>query len=266
MSRSSNAPSEIHVAAACDVGLVRKKNEDYVYVNGQGLRDSRLKNRFSGDVLYRGLIVSVADGVGGGVDGDRASLEVSRQMGDHLMNMPGGLSRNQLIDELRHTADQVNTRLVAGSARDQDSRTMATTYTGVFMRGGFCVFVHSGDSRLYELRSGRLHQISRDHSLRELMGDPRIPGNIIANCFGRESDFYVDTGRLDPCDADMYMMCSDGLSDYTSHKWVEQRLTRSAGGTEVGLLSRACLDLVEAAKSAGGGDNISIALIRPVYA
>lgn len=263
MSRKSSMPAEVHVAAICDVGLVRKRNEDYVYVNGHGVRDSWTKDRFSPDALARGMLVSVADGVGGKPGGSAASMMVSQAMGEILLGLPPGLGRVELVEQARSAAIHVNTRLLAGTG---DQTIGATTYTAVFMVGNRCIYLHAGDSRLYVLRGARLQQVSRDHSLRELMGDPRIPGNIIANCFGSADEFYVDAVRLDPCDADLYLLCSDGLSDYTSHKWVERRLVRSLAGTEIGSLVRACTDLVEAAKSAGGGDNISIALIRPAYA
>lgn len=266
MSESQRTLAGIDVVAASDMGLVRRRNEDYVYVNGRGVRDSRMKSHIPGSTLAHGFLVSVADGVGGNPAGDRASASVSRTIGEMVAEIAADQRNGAQVQRIREAAIEANKRLLAEARSDLSMSGMSTTYTGLFMLEGRWLLIHAGDSRMYELRDRHLVQTSRDHSLREMLGNPRIPGNILANCYGREEDFFVDVTELTPCAARLYLICSDGLTDYTSLRWVEQTLARSAERAELSALERAGADLIEAAKRSGGGDNISLVILRPVHA
>ncbi|MBU8913726.1 MAG: hypothetical protein KOO61_06845, partial [Spirochaetales bacterium] len=163
---------------------------------------------------------------------------------------------------MQQAAAAVNDQLAArGESRDE-LRGMATTLTGIYFQGPLACWINAGDSRLYALRGGSLTQISRDHTLREMTGDPRIPGNIITNCFGTQNEFYLDVGELLPADDLTYLICSDGLSDYTDQTTLESIVKEHATPQTLGDLDATAERLVAAAKTGGGGDNITCMVVR----
>ena len=131
---------------------------------------------------------------------------------------------------------------------------MGTTLVGFIHYDGKFFWMNCGDSRLYRLRDGKLTQVSTDHSLRNAYGNNE-PSNIIINCIGGG----CQTSYLDICEfrdqvqqGDIYMLCSDGLNDMIDDKIIEAELTTNGTANA----------LIEAAYAAGGGDNVSVAVIK----
>ena len=131
---------------------------------------------------------------------------------------------------------------------------MGATLVGLLHYQGRLFFVSAGDSRIYRFRDSTLMQVSRDHSLRELCATPDMPGNIILNSFGGGSSFFIDAGLAarKVLNEDVYLLCSDGVSDMLSDLEIEAIL--GADGREDSLLA--------AAMNKGGQDNISYALVE----
>jgi serine/threonine protein phosphatase PrpC len=260
----ADLPVIMDVAAASDVGLVRPQNEDVIWFADHIVRDTSEEQRYRMTERQRGLMVAVADGVGGAAAGEVASAFVARRMAALYLRSEEGEAES-LIESLKLIARQVQGELMIEATSNPEYRGMATTYTGVvFSPLGQC-WIHAGDSRLYGVHRGEVRQISRDHTLREISGDMSIPGNIIVNCFGCSASFYADAGTLHPATADLYMVCSDGLSDYAPVPQMEAELLQCAASPEEAL-SYSVGRLVDLAKAGGGADNISLALIRPRYA
>jgi protein phosphatase len=261
---TESLPSTVEIAAVSDVGLVRARNEDALWVADHMVRDSSESARFSPPDEETGLLLAVADGVGGAAAGDVASSFVVRRMAALYRQIVLG-DTPVSAEQLSRAAQQVNGELQIEAHNNVQYRGMATTFTAmVFHRECQC-WIHAGDSRLYGVTEGGLRQITRDHTLREISGDPRIPGNIIVNCYGCPSEFYVDTGALDPATAEIYLACSDGLSDYADMGSVEEALIGCASSPERSL-AQCAADLVQMAKDGGGADNISFLIVRPLYA
>lgn len=262
--RETTVVPSVLTGAACDVGLVRANNEDGIWLPDGFLRDeSRSASAVFGKPLS-GVFLAVADGVGGAAAGEIASRFVLERMASDLSEAftaePGS------VDEpfLKRLASKINGELLERAVADRTLSGMATTLTGIVVDGEQGWWINAGDSRLYGLRDGRLVQISRDHTLREMTGDASIPGNIITNCFGGERDFYLDCGPLEFADRHVYLLCTDGLSDYAEHSTIEAVLQdvvsaveRNEAGTGDQTLLQTARRLVEAAKSGGGGDNVS---------
>ena len=112
-----------------------------------------------------------------------------------------------------------------------------------------------------------MEQISRDHTLREERGDPSIPGNIITNCFGMPDDFRLDVGVLDPGGCDAMLLCSDGLSDYADMSRVGELLRdlpdRDPDDEDARYLEPVARAMLDAALAGGGGDNVTLLIVRP---
>jgi len=131
---------------------------------------------------------------------------------------------------------------------------MGTTFVGMFSYEERIYMVNIGDSRLYRYRGGILKQLSSDHSMRELTGDMTTPSNVIYNSLGAGTSAFADftelTGQL--LDEDLFLICSDGLSDMLTDDQIEEVLHQEP----------TAINLIEAAKAAGGRDNVSVVLLR----
>ena len=254
-------------AATSDVGLVRSGNEDGVWLAGDFVRDGHRSLVIDPSTVDGGVFLAVADGVGGAAAGEVASRFVLEEMALRAGQVPAAMDASSVGSWMVERARSVNDELAARGSESSDLKGMATTLTGIYVRGSSALWINAGDSRLYALREGTLHQVSRDHTLRELLGDPTIPGNIIANCFGSQNEFYLDTGELPATDLSsgdvIYLICSDGLSDYTEHSMLESIVTKCGQEASPAALGRAAGRLVDAAKAGGGGDNITCLLVWP---
>jgi len=260
------------VAAISDTGRVREHNEDAVWIGDSFFR-SGCRSRRIGPHQTDGVVLAVADGVGGAAAGEVASQWVAEQMARRL----GAVVRRADSDTSRGAADveaeakriasQVNEELVGEGNRRPGRHGMATTWTGIVVSSVFTGWMNAGDSRLYCSRGGRLEQISRDHTLREERGDPSIPGNIITNCFGMPDDFRLDVGVLDPGGCDAMLLCSDGLSDYADMSRVGELLRdlpdRGPDDEDARYLEPVARAMLDAALAGGGGDNVTLLIVRP---
>ena len=259
---NADLPLRIEVAGLSDVGLIREQNEDALWIDDHMLRDDSESCIVQVPERTNPLMLAVADGVGGAAAGEVASAFVVRHMARVCLDDDAGVITSA---GLREEADRVNDLLLLEGERRTEWRGMATTFTAIVFAPSCQCWIHAGDSRLYGVSEGSLSQISRDHTLREISGDMSVPGNIIVNCFGSAPRFYVDTGTLTPSRTELYMLCSDGLSDYADMAAVEQELVKTAADPSRSL-SRCAEDLAELARLGGGADNISLILVRPSYA
>jgi protein phosphatase len=129
-----------------------------------------------------------------------------------------------------------------------------------------CV-AHVGDSRCYRVRDGDVHQMTRDHSLLEDYKDAR-PGmsdeeqrkfphkNVITRALGMRDTVQVDVFSEEIRDADIFLLCSDGLSGMVDVPTMRDLL-------KVGVdLDEAVQKLVDAANKAGGTDNITVLVLE----
>jgi PPM family protein phosphatase len=128
------------------------------------------------------------------------------------------------------------------------------------------VVAHVGDSRAYRVRDGELEQLTEDHSLvGELLRSGRLSAeeaelhpqrSVITRAIGTEPDVDVDTFTVPTRPGDLFLLCSDGLTDMIPDREI---LSILDGSDELDDAARA---LVDAANSAGGEDNITVVLFR----
>jgi len=140
---------------------------------------------------------------------------------------------------------------------------MGTTMTVALVEDGRVVFGHVGDSRAYLIREGSIEQLTDDHSLvAELVRNGRLTPeeaeahpqrSVITRAVGTEPDVDVDTFTIDPEDGDLFLICSDGLTDM-----VDDGTIIDAIGRHRDDLDEAAKALVGAANRGGGEDNITV--------
>jgi len=131
---------------------------------------------------------------------------------------------------------------------------MGTTLVGFMVYENKFFWINCGDSRIYRYHSGMLTQISSDHSLNNLMG-VHEHSNVIVNCIGGGcKTSYIDLVEFTEyvTDGDLFILCSDGLTDMLGDIEIERVL--AAGG--------ASEELCAAAITAGGYDNISVCAVK----
>lgn len=237
-----------------NVGRVRTNNEDMALVLGQFIRDDSQSSMVPMKTRPR-FSALVADGMGGYGGGEVASQTVLESFDAFLRALPADMSQRDVIQAVKDWIRTVQTQINAMQAANPDLSQMGTTLTGIFTYGPWEFMVNCGDSRTYRLRYETLRQLSTDHSERERLKDPSVPSNLIYNAIGVPGVF-IDvtclTTDMPVIDGDIYLICSDGLSDMLSDNVIESIL--NGGGTTA--------DLVEAALEAGGKDNCTAILLR----
>jgi PPM family protein phosphatase len=247
-------PYKVISVGASDVGLVRENNEDaWLKLSAQ---------RF----------FSLADGMGGHQAGEIASNEavaslcaiLSKKLNNKDENIDLGIARDIIIESIQ----EVNKRIFQMSRKNQEFRGMGTTLCFLYFHPKGLIFGHVGDSRIYRLRDKKLAQLTKDHSLlRELLdlgqinkkqAEGFVYKNIITKAIGTEPNLEVGSSVLigDISYQDLYLMCSDGLSDLISLEQIEKILNKKNSLKELSQ------ELIETAKQHGGHDNITVVLVK----
>jgi len=250
------------VAMASDTGHLRQNNEDAMAI------DAAL-----------GLIV-LADGMGGHNAGEVASnLAVSAVCTALAAGHPDHADHPDRPVQLDHADPPPDQRLVAAIQRAHGAiHALAQTgpaYTGMgttlvaalFSARQVCV-AHVGDSRLYRFRDGSLTALTRDHSLLEEMvahgqyareqARQLVKKNLLTRALGVEPAVEVDVQVLDTAAGDLYLACSDGLTDMIDDPAISACLQRGQHRPLQDLADA----LVQAALIAGGRDNVSVVVAR----
>ena len=206
----------------------------------------------------------VCDGMGGAAAGEIASSIAVDEILRHLTSREAGVPLPQLAEKAVCAAnDAVYTR----AQRNQRLNGMGTTMVALVVEERRAWVLNVGDSRAYRLRGGQLEQITLDHSLVEeqvRMGRMsesealRSPlRNVITRALGTQNCVTPDCFELEAEPGDVFMLCSDGLTRELTDQTIESILR----GTDLGLEDR-CARLIEAAKKAGGHDNITCILVQ----
>ncbi|MDZ7797719.1 MAG: protein phosphatase 2C domain-containing protein [Candidatus Marinimicrobia bacterium] len=203
------------ISAVSDKGRMRSRNEDMLFSADSFVRNNSLEHNVRINSDHPVYFLAVADGMGGPPAGDVASEFVLRETAAGMRKLPPGLTTGQLKEKTEKLLRDVHRHLRKKGEKDVHKRGMGTTMTGLLFYEGGIFSLHVGDSRLYEYTNGRLRQLSKDHTLKEMLGDPNIPSSILTNAFGTEEDIRVDFAKIagDVLPGTTYLLCSDGLSD-----------------------------------------------------
>jgi serine/threonine protein phosphatase PrpC len=201
---------------------------------------------------------AVADGAGGYAHGAAASRAVI----EALDAIPSGLSGAEMLAQVRLRLTAAHVGLLAKAAAQGNGCVMASTVVVLIARGSHFVCLWAGDSRVYRLRDGALHQLTRDHSLvQRLLDDGEITEaeadthpqrNVITRAIGGSEDLETMdkvTGRLHA--ADRFLLCSDGLCKTLSSAELAECLVENAEAEP----------MVMAALRQGASDNVTAVVV-----
>jgi len=245
---------KLEISGISDEGCVRDHNEDMVLIGDDIFRDGSKKTVINASEENWKYFVAVADGMGGHNAGEVASEIVLQKMKQKVNALEMNLSEKALSEKISDWAKEIHLEILNEGDKDDSKRGMGSTLIGVLFYNESAFLMNVGDSRLYRFRRGNLMQMSKDHSLREMTKNQNVASNIIVNSFGAGEKIFVDFERVGGklIDNDVFLLCSDGLSDMLTDDEIESILSKEDS-----------LDnLVEEAKNKGGEDNISIVLIN----
>ncbi len=237
----------MEIVARTSVGMVRTNNEDVVaYDTSAG-------------------VAVLADGMGG-LDAGEVASRIATAALLRVLRETESRDESILIEAIR----SANTEVHAAGTDDHQIGTTVVVWTLTSL--GQCFVGHVGDSRAYRLRSGSLKRMTTDHSLVQQLIDDRVMSeaealtapnrNIITRAVGLEDRVEAEVRSWVYLPGDVFLLCSDGLTDMVSDLVVEEILNAHLSGDDTGLATAADR-LIRKANDAGGFDNVSVILVRP---
>jgi protein phosphatase len=245
---------KIRSAGSTHVGRVRNSNEDHFGV-------------FDDVALY-----VVADGMGGHAAGEVASLMAVQTVRDAFLEAAsdGTLPSGREYDPSRRLVwaiEQANQRIYTAGVENQALAGMGTTVVAVWVDSDAAYVAHVGDSRVYRLRGTTLEQVTADHSLindylsRGIMTPDEAASHpmkhVLIRALGTAPSVSVDIQRIVLQPDDLFLLCSDGLSNVVPLKELAALLSKP-DRTNLSAQSEA---LIDAANRHGGLDNITAVLV-----
>ena len=226
-----------------DVGFVRDNNEDSFLVDEK-----------------KGIF-AVADGVGGLPHGALASRLAVRFFGS-MVNGADSCSKGAEFREIAHSVHQ---NIVECGTLVSGENGIGTTFSGLRITGRKLLFAHVGDSSIFLKNGQGLNKISKCHTLGDELIDKHGPEaandmpehymHTLTRCMGQDIDFEVDLGERELSPGDVYLVCSDGVTNMVEKSEIEKMMEE----LEPEPLVHALVDL---ANQNGGTDNSTVVCLK----
>jgi protein phosphatase len=246
----------LDVANLSHAGMVRAHNEDTVFVDRAGLavladgmggyNAGEVASGIAVDVIKEGLLPELISGR------DLAKVDVN-----------SGLTHAALL--LQQQIAAANKGIYEAAQKRPECAGMGTTVVAAVFHGNRVSIAHIGDSRCYRLRGGRFEQLTRDHSLLQEQIDTgqitpdqarySLNKNLVTRALGIEAIVPADISEFRVEADDIYLLCSDGLTDM-----VDTDVVHGIVDEQRDALEAAAVQLIDLANQNGGRDNISVIL------
>ena len=204
-------------------------------------------------------LFAVADGMGGAQAGEVASRLTAAAFREY--HEADALPPDERLQSI---IQEANRRIYERARADSDASGMGTTVTAALLTGGRVTLGHVGDSRAYRIRDGELEQLTDDHSLvADLMRSGRLTPeeaeahpqrSVITRALGTDPEVDVDTLSVELEPGDVFLLCSDGLTTMVG----DEDILGVLGAAPT--LDDAAKELVRAANTGGGEDNVTVVL------
>ena len=234
-----------------DPGIVRSHNEDSVTI---------VKN------LMDEIMLVVADGMGGHRAGEIASGLAVSHLSERFKALSSIGSKLDAINWLDENVSLINAEIIKYANTNPECLGMGTTLVVAIQTNDFLIFANIGDSSGFVLKNGKLHKVTKDHTLvnvlveagdlteEEAQNHPKK--NVLMKALGVSEEAELDRFTVDtPIDA--ILLCSDGLTNMLSVEQIENILNDEKLGLDMKLSK-----LIKKCNSRGGTDNISIAVLQ----
>ncbi|MCI8393915.1 MAG: Stp1/IreP family PP2C-type Ser/Thr phosphatase [Bacilli bacterium] len=233
-----------------DAGKVRSHNEDSVTI---------LKN---GNNEY---LLLVADGMGGHRAGEVASSMAITHLGKRFTSISSIGSKLDAVNWLTDNVNEINKNILEYAEENPDSKGLGTTLVLALYTKDFLIFGNIGDSSGYVLKNKKLHKITKDHTLVNLLvqaGDlteeeakyhPKK--NVLMKALGASEKVELDIFDVET-DIEGILLCSDGLTNMLTNEQIEKVMDDSELEMEEKIIK-----LIRKSNARGGTDNISVAYL-----
>jgi protein phosphatase len=266
----------VEYAAATDVGKVRTNNEDHHLIahleRSLRILSTSLPDGALPDFEEESFAFTVADGMGGMAAGEVASATAIMSGMHQAMRSDKWALRiddeqaRALAERATRYFEKIHEEVTQRAKSDNALAGMGTTLTTAYSVGLDLFTFHVGDSRVYRLHEGRLEQLTRDHTLAQLLADvggvPRDEANklgmkhVLTGAVGAgKKEILPEIRRHKLADGDRVLICTDGLTDMVPDDRIAEIL---ASRTSPAV---ACRALIDEALAAGGRDNVTAIVV-----
>ena len=179
-----------------------------------------------------GILCVICDGVGGEHGAANASKICSENIKSYFLSN----SQQNYLDRVRDAILDSNNLLIETAAEKMTTGKLATTAEVLFLKDHQLYWGHVGDSRIYDLKNGKITQLTKDHSLVQQMLDRGFLSvkdasvhpnkNIIMKALGEQPKVDADVGKiiLNPTDTHRFLICSDGVTTVLNDDELEEIL------------------------------------------
>ena len=234
-----------------DVGKVRTHNEDSVTI---------LKNKSNEYFMV------VADGMGGHRKGEVASSIAVTQLGKRFVDIASIGTKTDAINWLNDNVNEVNQSILDYTKTHEDSVGMGSTLVIAIITKDFLIFGNIGDSSGYVLKKNKLHKVTKDHTLVNLLvaagnlteeeAKNHPKKNVLMRALGATEKAELDIFDVVDSSYEGVMLCSDGLTSLIPDEQIETVLNDNKLSLESKVQK-----LINKCNARGGHDNVSIALL-----
>lgn len=233
-----------------DPGKVRDHNEDSVII---------VEN------LNKEILMAVADGMGGHNAGEIASSIAISHIGKRFKEISSVGNKEDAINWLQETVSEINVLIYKYTDEHPESTGMGTTFVVTILTKDFLLYGNIGDSSGFAVRKEKIHKITMDHTLvnmlvksgelteEEAKDHPRK--NVLMKALGATTSVDMDIFDVET-DIDGILLCSDGLTNMLDHEQILKVLTEDL------TVKEKVEKLIYKANNRGGNDNISIAYLE----
>ncbi len=234
-----------------DTGLVREHNEDSVII---------IENSVGN------YLMAVADGMGGHSAGEVASSIAIRYLGKRFNESFSKMSKSDAVEWIKLSVNEINSLIFNYTSEHEESKGMGTTLVLAIITSDYILFGNIGDSSGFVVKNSKLHKVTHDHTLVNLLITAGELTEEEAKNHPRKNVLMNALGINDPIDIDIFdcsmtideiMLCSDGLTNMLSEENIEKVLI-----DEDLTLEEKVIKLIKKANNRGGNDNISVAYLK----
>ena len=256
----------INSVAVSNAGNVRDNNEDNFFLNGRTL-DTTIKDSIVITDRAESGLFAVCDGMGGEVSGELASaIAVETLKKIYKQSLKQKISFKGMVNLY---TEEANARICAEINRN-DGQRMGTTFAALYINDRIAYAYNIGDSRVYLYRNNQLKQLSQDHTrirrllergiLTEEKAKTHPERHILTQHLGIfPEEMVIEAFSAEPVtvmDGDVFLLCSDGLSDMVSDSEIEAIMNHEKNPKDIAE------KLINEALSNGGKDNVTVIVTK----
>lgn len=233
-----------------DAGKVRDHNEDNVII---------VKNN------NNEYLMAVADGMGGHRAGEIASSMAIDYLNKHFISLDTIGEKSNAVNWLRQSVNEINVSIFQHASENQNIKGMGTTLVVAILTKDYLLFGNIGDSSGYVLKDDKLHKVTKDHTLVNLLVSTGELSEDDAKEHPKKNVLMRALGANDPVEIDIFdvdmnvqsvLLCSDGLTNMLKDEQIEKTLKNDDYSIEEKVIR-----LIKRSNNRGGTDNVSIAYL-----